>query len=202
MDRKTKISLGIAAVAAAGALIGGIAALVAHDSGGSNSHDSHNQANVTISGGAGGCIGAGQNVVVNCPSPAPINTDQPDSSIASSIARTARPAAPGPWAFTVLFDEVGGKPLGLYIRSSPDRNGHHIGLALHLTAVWVDCVKVTTFDPDLGTGNGPRWYKVHWPSAERSDAIGRSDPSDPAQGWAYAYYLRPNGTNGQVPACS
>jgi hypothetical protein len=138
---------------------------------------------------------------VNCPAPVRVSSGPADPAVEQSIAGTASPAPPGPWAFTVLYDEVGGKPLGLYIRSSPERSGFHIGLAQRLTTVWVDCVKTNRYDPDLGTGNGPHWFKVHWANKRKSEATFDSSPSDPAQGWAYAYYLRPNGTNGHVPAC-
>lgn len=203
MSRRT-VGLIIAGVAALAAVLTAIVTLTHKNSSsnsGNNASGSKNSAGISVGGSAGGCYAAGQNAVVNCAPPAPVNPTAPDPSIAASISRDASPAGSGPWAFTVLFDEVGGKPLGLFIRSSPEKAGFHLGLAEHLTAVWVDCVKTNQFDPDPGTGGGPRWYKVHWPSNVRSDAVLQSSPSDPAQGWAYAYYLRPNGTNGHVPAC-
>lgn len=201
MQTKTKITLALAAVTAVGGLLAGIAALA--DGGGSTANKSGGDINVGT-GANGGCYVAGHDNVVECPSPASITaTGASDSAIAHSISRSATPAGEGPWAFTVLHDDVGGRYLGLWIRSSPNRAGYHIGLALHLAPVFVDCVKTTRFDPDPGTGSGPRWYKVHWPNSKPSESSEfSSSPSDPAQGWAYAYYLSPNGTNGQVRQCA
>lgn len=201
MSQKRTIALTFAGIAAIAAVVTAIVTLTRHTSGNDSSTNSHNSAGTSVTGSAGNCIVAGQNQVVNCPAPASVDPSAPDNSVEASISRSPSPAGSGPWAFTVLYDEVGGKPLGLFIRSSPDKSGFHIGLAQHLTPVWVDCVEVNQFDPDPGTGSGPRWFRVHWPSATQSNAELQSSPSDPAQGWAYAYYLRPNGTNGKVPAC-
>jgi hypothetical protein len=120
-----------------------------------------------------------------------------DRAAADAIRGTVRPAAPGPWPFVVLFDE--GE--GLKIRDSAERAGSQVGLAIGRSTVWVDCVTTSSFNPEPGGPAGPRWYKVHWPNATPSEQVRSSGPGDPANAWAYARYLVPNGTDGSVPAC-
>lgn len=91
--------------------------------------------------------------------------------------------------------------LGLFILNAPNRDGYHIGVANHHAIVWVDCAVTSDFDPEPAVGWGPLWYRVHWPNTERSDASASSSPSDPSNGYAFGYYLRPSGTNGRVPIC-
>lgn len=121
-----------------------------------------------------------------------------DDVIEEQLRGPEDPQPPGPWPFVVLFDQG----QGIFIRSSPGREATRIGLAPHASVVWVECVARSDFDPEPGLNYGAYWYRVRWPNTAPSEAFGVSTPSDPAQGWAYAYYLRPSGTNGNVPACS
>lgn len=127
----------------------------------------------------------------------PVPTGESDQQVADGMFRAnVYPRTPAP--FRVLFDE---NPRDLFIRSSPRKSGHHIGLALHGADVWVDCVTTSDFNADPSTPGGPKWYRVRWPTSGPSDAVGSSSPSDPSHGWAFAYYLRPDASNGKVPAC-
>lgn len=92
---------------------------------------------------------------------------------------------------------MGGQSVDLLVRDTPTRAGHRLGLVAHLSTVWVDCVRTTDFDPDPGTGFGPRWYRVHVQAAR---PVMTSDPTDQTA-WAYGYYLSPNGHDGQLPDC-
>lgn len=118
--------------------------------------------------------------------------------IEEKLRRPENPQPPGPWPFVVLFDQG----QGLFILSSPEREATRIGLASHASVVWVNCIALSDFDPDPSLNYGGYWYRVHWPSTGPSKTFDVSTPSDPAQGWAYAYYLRPSGNNGNVPACA
>lgn len=191
----------IAAVAAAGALLQGLGAFSSGSEAGSTTVTADRGGNAVTGGQSNSCVASGAGATVTCLSPTPVAAELDDKAAEQSILGTATPAAPGPWPFTVLYDQQDGKDVGVWVRSAPTRAGFHIGLAGHAQTVWVDCVRTTDFNADPGLPTGPRWYKVHWPRAERSDALASSSPSDPAQGWVYVYYVRPNGTNGKVPTC-
>jgi hypothetical protein len=205
VDRKGKITLGIAAVAAVGALLAGVGPLLSSQENGPTT----SPGNVNASGGAvagaggqnNGCVAIGNSSCV-LTSPSPVDPNAADDATARGIYLNKAPSGRGPWPFTVLHDVVAGSHIGLWIRSSSERDGHHIGLAAHANPVWVDCIKTSSFNPEPGLSTGARWYKVHWPRTDPTDAPMSSSPSDPAQGWAYVYYLSPNGTDGKVPVCA
>lgn len=187
--RRAQVGLAVAAVGALGALLAGVAAF---RSGGATAGSS----STTVGGDNSGCIavGSGSCQVV---APLPLPTGESDQQIADGMYRASvYPRTPAP--FKVLFDE---NPRDLFIRSNARKDGYHIGLTLHGSDVWVDCVTTSDFNADPSTPGGPRWYRVHWPTSARSNAVGSSSPSDPPQGWAFAYYLRPDGSNGKVPPC-
>lgn len=137
---------------------------------------------------------------VNQPAlPPPDADDMTDEELAAQLRKPGVSPRKGPVPFIVLHDE---DPQNLVIRSSPFRNGFRIGVAEHRSTVYVDCVRTSGFDPVPAVGWGPQWYKVHWPSSARSEAPMKSHREDPAQGWAYGFYLEPQGSNGEIPTCS
>ncbi len=155
-------------------------------------------------GSENGCVvnANGNGTTVNCGGapPVAIASDAPnadDAEVAKQIRRDSAPMGSGPWAFSVLFDNK----IGLFVRNNPEQSGYHLGYAAHGAILYVDCVKDSSFDPEPGQGFGPHWYRVHWPNSTKSEELYASNPSDPPQGWAWAFYMRPNGTNGNVPKC-
>lgn len=145
-----------------------------------------------------GVLGNGN--VVNCGGgePQPVDPNAGDAEAEQDLRGDTDPQGDGPWAFNVLFDN----DEGIFIRNVPEMaGGHRIGYATSGSVVWVDCVVTSTFDPEPGLGHGPIWYRVRWPNTALSEEAFVSDPNHPPQGYAWSFYLRPNGTNGDVPQC-
>jgi hypothetical protein len=187
------VSLFIAAVAATGALLAGIAAFGGNDGG---------DKPVTTNQGGGTQVVCKQvtdgckieNIQVVTPSPG-----LDDNAVAAQIRRDGPWGKPGARPFMVLRDKISDDELGLYVRTTPTADGKRIGIIQHHDTAWVECKVTTDFDPDPGTGNGPLWYRVHY--HEVSGGPLESNPTDPTTGWSYAYYLSPNGHNGELPTC-
>jgi hypothetical protein len=194
----------ITSIAALGTLVGGVAAACsAADAGGGAVGGGGNTATAegtgnnagNVDGDNDGCVAVGGDC--NYVEPEPVDPADPDEAIEQEIFRATPPDGEGPWPFTVLYE--GGQ--GLFVRTGPHRDDFRLGYTNHATTVWVDCVTTSDFDPVPSLDTGPTWYRVHWPNSERSDEGLSSEPADPAQGFAYAGYLRPNGHNGDVPEC-
>ncbi len=146
------------------------------------------------------CVAIGAGAVATCPghNPIPLDPDTSDKKAEQKIFRDARPVAPGPWAFSVLYD----KGIGVFVRNEPVKEGgYRIGFVPTGTVVWVDCVTRSSFDPEPGLMHGALWYRLRWPNNARSEKAFASEPNDPPQGYAWSFYLRPNGHNGDVPDC-
>lgn len=144
------------------------------------------------------CVAQGSSqVICNLAPPQTVSPNEGDDDAAKRIKRDVAPTGEGPWAFSVLFDDRE----GLFVRTSPEKDGQRIGYLPHAGIMYVDCWKTSGFDPVPGLNYGPRWYLVHWPSVEPSEGPLRSSPAFPAQGWAWGYYLQPNGHNGTIPQC-
>lgn len=109
---------------------------------------------------------------------------------------TVDPSPGQPAPFLVLD-----APHGMWVRSSGDRGGHHVGAVADNSTVWADCAATTDFDPDPADDAGPRWLRVRWPVTAPSDKVYSSQPSDPHTGWLYAGQTVPVGHNGQMPVC-
>jgi hypothetical protein len=187
MDRRVWIP---AAAAVAAALIGAAATITA--------------AEISKSGGQR-CEQSGHDNTQDCDvTPPKVDPSADSRAAAKTIFRDVPPVGRGPWPFAVLNDNVGSQNVGQYVLSAPNRRGHHVGLALHASTLWVECRLVTDFDPDPSSGNGPEWLRIHWSRnpATTTNAAGTSSPSGPFRGFVYAAYPAPDGSNGKVPTCS
>lgn len=150
------------------------------------------------------CQQSGSGNTQICDSAPPRVDPSADSKAASrGIFRNVPPVGSGPWPFVILNDNIGSQNVGQYVLSAPNRHGHHIGLALHASTVWVECRLTSDFDPDPSSGNGPQWLRIRWSAdpATTTNAPGTSSPSDRHRGYVYAAYPAPDGSNGEVPAC-
>lgn len=151
------------------------------------------------------CEQSGQNNTQICDiRPPQVDPSADSRAAAKAIFRDLAPIGPGPWPFVVLNDDIDGVNVGQYVLSAPTRSGHHIGLALHASTLWVECQLISDFDPDPNSGNGARWLRIRWSHDPKisTDVPGSSSPSDPFDGFVYAAYPAPDGNNGSVPACS
>ncbi len=200
------ISTVFAAVAAVGTLLVGVAAFIKDDKPKPETSTVPGVCSVAAANGAssGGNITGGRdvNVTVFCPVERDDALAEPEV-VEKSMARPVDPEPPGPWAFTVLYDD--GE--GLFMRTTPDKAGKRIGYAVSAAVVHVECYKRSDYEPEPGRQFGKTWYKVHWPTAtpaanQEAPPAMTSSPGDPAQAWAWGFYLRPNGHNGKIPACT
>jgi hypothetical protein len=193
--KKVKIFASVvAAVSAGGALLSGIGATAGSFLG--RADDSERTPDTAVS-----CTPDAQDAE-SCsatapPAPPKSGPMRADRIYEKRIRRDKSPDGTGPWPFVVLYD----LDQGVWVRSGPDIDDVHVGLAQHRRTLWVDCRLRSAFNPEPALRLGPLWYRIHWPSHHPTEVPLRSQPSDPSQGYVYMYYARPSGTNGRVPAC-
>jgi hypothetical protein len=107
------------------------------------------------------------------------------------------PTGTGPWAFVVV--RTGER--GLVARSSAEQTGIQIGSVANRDLIWVNCLRISKFDPEPPTGSGPRWLQIRWPNTNPTRQFLKSEPSSRFVAYIYAYYAIPWGHNGIVPKC-